>query len=863
MPTDPQRQERIEDLFHELLEIPVDERESRLRDRCAGDAAMEQELRELLGCLRDAPEHLDSPAIPPPDLTDERVGPFRVVRLLGEGGMGQVFEAQQDFPSRRVAIKLIRTGLTNQAMLRRFEFEATALAQLHHPGIAQIYEAGFVDAGQVGILGKRPYFAMELIEGRRLDEFASDLPTNRILEITAMIADAVHHAHQRGIIHRDLKPGNLLVEESGGSPRPVVLDFGVARLAPELHGEMTQHTATGQMIGTIAYMSPEQIVDGDVDTRCDVYALGVIAYQLLSGRLPHDTSGSSLIEAARIITEQDPAPLATMRRDLRGDVSTIVAKAMHRNRDQRYTSAAEFAADIRRFLAHEPIQARPATAGYLIRRFVERHRVLAAAAAIVTLLVVGSSIGMGVLYSKEQAQRRIADIALATAQREVQRQKATLDLLVNDAFGAASPAEKGIDLRVLDVLDDAAVAVELRFPSDPPMRAYLRSRIGDLLGATGQYEKSDTLLRLALDETPPEDLETAALSRMSLGANLMNQGRPVEAMEQYERAIDLATRIGEHGYDAAANARLGMAEALQRLGRHAEAEPILRDLIATDKPRIELFDRPISVRLTLAASLRAQNRDLEEIGTLLREAYELAQSTGQVDRPAGLAAMNNYVAFLLSRGQNKEAIPIAVALMEAGTRIYPKGHPFRGFAELTAAHTLLAAGRATEARDAALRGVEDVLVAFDEAAWNVEKARAMAFKACDKAGDTVGAREQFAGWLGTRLLAAGVDEGEGVVKRMAEYRDLLIRYGATEAEADEGISRFVDDCRTAYGPDSERRTRLLANIARAVMALSPPQLDFAATLLSEARAALPHSERDAEDRALLDAVEDSLRAARN
>src|SRR5215468_10113643 len=262
--------------------------------------------------------------------------------------MGTVYEAEQDHPRRTVALKVIRRGFTSRELLRRFEREAETLGRLQHVGIAQIYEAGTADSG----FGPQPYFAIELIRGRSLLEYANErkLHFRERLEIMAKVADAVQHAHQRGLIHRDLKPGNILVDEAG---QPKILDFGVAR-ATDSDSQATMQTDIGQLVGTLAYMSPEQVLADplELDIRSDVYALGVILYELLAERLPYDIS-RKIHEALTAIREEDPAKLSSINRSYRGDIETIVAKALEKNKTRRYASAAELAADIRHYLKDE------------------------------------------------------------------------------------------------------------------------------------------------------------------------------------------------------------------------------------------------------------------------------------------------------------------------------------------------------------------------------------------------------------------------------------------------------------------------------------------------------------------------------
>src|SRR5688572_18696777 len=290
----------------------------------------------------------------PSQMSIGKIGRYKIRRLIGEGGMGAVYEAEQEQPQRTVALKVIKPGLAGPELLRRFAQEAQALGRLQHPGIAQIYDAGTADTG----FGSQPYFAMEFIRGAALRDYADgrNLGLRERLELMVKVCEAVHHAHQRGLIHRDLKPGNIIVDETG---QPKILDFGVARVT-DSDTQATLQTDVGQLVGTLNYMSPEQVLADplDIDTRSDVYALGVILYELLSGRLPYQIS-KRLHEAMQTIREEDPSRLSTIDRRYRGDIETIAAKALEKDKTRRYSSAAELEADIKRELDDEPIVAAP------------------------------------------------------------------------------------------------------------------------------------------------------------------------------------------------------------------------------------------------------------------------------------------------------------------------------------------------------------------------------------------------------------------------------------------------------------------------------------------------------------------------
>jgi WD40 repeat protein/predicted Ser/Thr protein kinase len=383
----------VKALFLQAADLDSQWRGAFLDEQCAGDAALRAAVEELLhfdAKAQSAPDFLHSPAadtrayLPPPTAVPVSIGRFRVVRLLGEGGMGTVYEAEQDNPRRAVALKVIRPGLVSPDLVKRFQHEAHILGRLQHPGIAQIFDAGLADDG-------RPFFAMEFIHGLPLGEFAGrrQLDSAARLTLLARVCDAVQHAHDQGVIHRDLKPGNILVEESG---QPKVLDFGVAHAA-DLQTTASR-TQSGQLLGTLSYMSPEQVT-GDpqaLDGRSDVYTLGVILFELLTGRLPYNLHQLPLPEVARVIREREPSRLGLIDTHFRGDVETIVAKALEKDKARRYPDPAALASDIRRYLNHEPILARPPSALYQLRKFARRNKglvggVLATGAALVLGLV--------------------------------------------------------------------------------------------------------------------------------------------------------------------------------------------------------------------------------------------------------------------------------------------------------------------------------------------------------------------------------------------------------------------------------------------------------------------------------------------
>jgi len=428
----------VEEVFLAALEAGPEGQEAALRERCGGDEGLRREVEELLGHHGGGTGMLDAPVVSltgggrdvfrdHPGLFPEgtMVGGHRVVRQIGAGGMGVVYLAEQDKPKRTVVVKIIRPLLATPMMLRRFERESETLGRLHHPGIAQVYEAGMAETP----VGALPYIAMEYVDGEPLTAYVErrSLGVRERIELVAKVCEAVQHAHQRGVIHRDLKPGNILVEE-GGTPK--ILDFGIARATAQDEHATTLLTDAGLLLGTLPYMSPEQVAgDPDaIDTRTDVYSLGVILYESLTGRLPYNLDSRSMLDAARIIREQSPARLSTANRTLRGEVEVIVGRALEKDRARRYQSAMALGDDLRRYLRGEPIEARRDSALYVLRKQLVRHHVAATAAGVVLVALIAFGVASAAqartnraLARSERVARVAADQARIHADEESER----------------------------------------------------------------------------------------------------------------------------------------------------------------------------------------------------------------------------------------------------------------------------------------------------------------------------------------------------------------------------------------------------------------------------------------------------------
>ncbi len=584
----PQDFERVRELFLTAREFAAAERSEYLDQACASDLNVRSEVEALLAQedrsgnplaalprfeglrpgLERALHAAESEPVP------DRIGRYSILGTLGEGGMGVVYLAEQEHPRRKVALKVVRPSGMSPTMLRRFEHEASVLGQLAHPGIAHIHEAGVADVQtRGGLTAKWPFFAMEYVRGETLGEYASQRKPSvrQRLALLADICDAVHHAHQKGVIHRDLKPGNILVDEQG---QPKILDFGVARATDADVQLTTLQTDVGQLIGTLAYMSPEQVAGNpqELDTRSDVYGLGVLCYQLLTGRLPYDMSGRTIPEAARAIAEDDPAPLSSINRVFRGDLETIVAKALEKDRRRRYQSASDLAADIRRYLSNQPISARPVTTLYQLRKFAGRNRLFVSGVAAAFVLLSAALAQVTWERNRARAAERLAE----QRRTEVASQAAKADAIrqfLADMLASVDPAiARDRDTVLLkEVLDDAARRVGEEFGRQPEIQASLHDTIGHTYLMIGLYDQAEHHARQALKlrgESRSQRHADIANNLADLGGALVEKGNLDEA-EGFSRTGDSDAGATRGTWRARRRGRAGLAGAHRERARRS------------------------------------------------------------------------------------------------------------------------------------------------------------------------------------------------------------------------------------------------------------------------------------------------------
>jgi len=586
--------ERIKELFGAALERDPSERAAFLSQACGQDVNLREEIESLLAA-HDSNSPLLERSLTLENLESSPVrsiGPYRLLSKIGEGGMGQVWLAEQTAPiKRQVALKLIRWGMYDDTLLHRFQAERQSLAAMDHPSIAKVFDAGATTEGQ-------PYFVMEYVAGLPITDYCDQkkLKIRDRLELFIKVCDGVQHAHQKAIIHRDLKPANILVVEIDGKPVPRIIDFGLAKaVGTEAIGD-SFHTRVGGLVGTPGYMSPEQCdpTAQDVDTRTDVYSLGVVLYVLLAGNLPFDAAEwktRPLDEMLRRLREEDaPRPSTKLGSDddtlsaaaaargtearqllsvMRGDLDWITMKAVERDRTRRYGTPSELAADITRYLNHEPVTARPVSVSYRVQKYVRRHRYTVAVAGVLVGLLLAFAVVQSIQLRKTRRERDRAD---------------RIAQFMTGIFRIADPSERvGSAVTARELLDRAAKEVESGLAKDPELQAQMMRVMGIAYLNLGLFSRAQALLeesvrigRGAIGEENPGML----LAMQQLAWTLFSEGRFAEAESLQRKVLDIRRRILGPDNDETLSITEDLAQTLDVEGDHKEAEKMVREILA-------------------------------------------------------------------------------------------------------------------------------------------------------------------------------------------------------------------------------------------------------------------------------------------
>jgi serine/threonine protein kinase/tetratricopeptide (TPR) repeat protein len=749
----PERWQKLKELCHLALEREPSQRAPFLAEACRDDEELRREAESLIARATVDPATLDDS---PEQLAGTVIGHYHLLQKIGEGGMGEVWLAEQKEPvRRRVALKLVKAGMNTREVIGRFESERQALALMEHPAIARVFEAGSTADGA-------PYFAMEYVPGLPITEYCDShrLSIQDRLDLFIQVCEGVRHAHQKAVIHRDLKPSNILVTEVDGRAAPKIIDFGVAKALSQKLTAHTMFTRVGSLIGTPEYMSPEQALSSgeDVDTRTDVYSLGIIFYELLAGAPPIELRKVAFDEFLRRLREEDPPkPSAKIRtgdaatttelarrrqtepvalvKQIGGDLDSIALKALEKDRARRYGSAADFAADIARYLRHEPVEAVPPSATYRARKFASRHRWgLAMASAFVVVLATAAVISI------RQTIRANREAAIAEAVNE---------FLQNDVLAQASAsAQSGPttkpdpDLKVRTALDRAAAKIGNRFANQPQVEASIRETIGWTyldLGLDGegqrQLERAVVLLRQSSGEGNSDTL----LATRALADSYLHQGKFSDAEKLLKTILPVRTRVSGEESPLTVEVMRDLAAAYSGEGNYPGAEPlylsaveITRRQLGEDNPNTfnamsdlgilyrkegkyqqaeEMYERVLDIKRrvlgedhpdtlltmnTLGLNYSYEGRFSEAEGMLKKSLDGRSRILGP-DHPSTLLTMNNLGLVYDNEGKFAEAEALLRQTLAARQRISGPEHPDTLLAAINLGDVLQNEGKLAEA----------------------------------------------------------------------------------------------------------------------------------------------------------------------
>jgi serine/threonine protein kinase len=680
----PERWQRVEALFRTAIDRPADERDAYLTRVCDGDEDLRREVLSLLE--RDTAEDFISDPIvnaalaftAKDDLTGERIGPYRVKRLIGRGGMGDVYEAERDDEHfrRQVAIKIIKRGMDTDFVRDRFLRERQILATLDHPYIARLFDGGATPYGS-------PYFVMEFVDGEPITAYCHrhQLSVNEKLKLFRKVCSAVRHAHQRLVVHCDLKPSNILIAPSadGKYGQPKLLDFGIAKLLSPDAGQARTRTETALRMMTPEYASPEQARGQAVATTTDVYSLGVVLYELLTDRRPHEFRTFAPAEIERTICEtaiEEPSKVVgrmtgaptRLARQLAGDLDNITMMAMRKEPERRYQSVEQFSEDIRRHLEGMPVAARKDTFSYSAGKFVRRHKT---GVAILSLLAI-LAVAMAVQSVRIARERDRANHEAAKAQAVTQSLAAV--------FEFADPGwARSNTITAKELLDQGAENVVCDLKDQPVVRAKLMDTIGGLYLSIGVYDRARTLLEDSLKlrrQTFGAESMDVAESLHNLGALTYEKGDYARSETLYREALQLRRRLlGTESLNTA-DSMAGLGRVLIARGKFAEAEPLVRDALALRRRQLPPMHKDIASSLLHGLGrLMSEQGKFAEAAENYREALAIHRKLYGAEHPSTAASMNNLAVMLHELGDYQGAEALSREALQLRRKLLGAEHP--------------------------------------------------------------------------------------------------------------------------------------------------------------------------------------------
>ncbi len=733
----PERYQQIKELYQSALELEPEKRLSWLAEACATDEELFRDVETLLAEAGETRTFLEPlaqlPVVPlrdalgsPLAMLGQMIGPYKILRELGQGGMGTVFlaeRADEEF-QKRVALKLVKRGMDTDDILARFRHERQILASLDHPHIARLLDGGTTTDGL-------PYFVMEHIEGQPIDKYcaAHKLTTEQRLQLFRTVCDAVHYAHQNLVVHRDLKPSNILVTPaSEGNPGTVkLLDFGIAKiLNPDMFPDTVLPTRTWDRPMTPAYASPEQVRGQQITTASDVYSLGVILYELLTGQRPYEVKGIAPHEIAQIVCETEPVRPSTavirsvttkedsgvnktagtdadrLRRRLQGDLDNIVLMALRKEPARRYASVEQFSEDIRRHLAGLPVIAREDTFGYRAEKFIKRNQVAVAAAGVFALLLVAFVV---TLLLQSQRVRRERDLAQAERDKAAQVSRFLVELFkVNDPSEA-----KGNQITARELLDKGAERIKLELQAQPALQANLMHTMGDAYRSLGLFDRALPLLENALQTRQRlygnENVETAE-TLQNLALLRMEHGDFAEAEPLARAALDARRKLYGDNHKAIASSlnNLGYLFYLKR--EYQTAEPLFRQAIEMQRGLLGDEDAELASYQSNLGTLLQETRRTDEAEPLLRQALNTSRKLLGEAHPTSVSNLNNLAVLLLNKQDLAGAEQAFRELVAAGRKLYGEENHHVGLYLANLGYVLTQRGNNAEAETILRRALE-------------------------------------------------------------------------------------------------------------------------------------------------------------
>ncbi|MEY2439400.1 MAG: eukaryotic-like serine/threonine-protein kinase [Verrucomicrobiota bacterium] len=627
-----ERGERVAEIIERLLESRSDEQAAITAELCGGDLELRAEIESLLQFQDRARDFIETPgyALAAKALVDDsgelkpgdRLGDYKIISLLGEGGMGEVYLAADTALERKVAIKLVKRGFGTADFIRRFQQEGRILAGLNHPNIARLYGASVTENGI-------PYFVMEYVDGVRLDQYCREKRSSieERLTLFRQVCTAVTYAHQNLVIHRDLKPANIRVTVEGEAK---LLDFGIAKLLDPARSPSDQQTLTIGSAMTPEYASPEQVRGENMTTVSDVYSLGVVLYELLTGVRPYRINSQNPGEIARAITEREPTrpstAIARSKSDppesavsnpklLRGDLDNIILKALRKEPERRYISVGQFSEDIRRHLMGRPVVAQKDTVAYRTSKFIARNRVAVSAAVLIFLAIIS-----GLIIALWEAEN-------ARDQRDVARQERLkaerITTFLQDMLGAAAPEVKGVDVKVSDVLGEASSRAKSELVNQPEVMADVLTTLGRTYISLGQYDKAERDLRAAFIASSKVNGElhpTTATSMGWLGLALAYQNKMAEGERISRRAVELQRRLHPEGHENLGVALYSLGLNLVSKNESKAAQPVLEEAALQIKKHLGENHGYYMATLVMGALAHERSGDVDGAETLYHQA---------------------------------------------------------------------------------------------------------------------------------------------------------------------------------------------------------------------------------------------------